>query len=44
MLASPAEPLGPDARALLDGAIRQTYLRAGIRDDDPAAGRSRPPC
>jgi hypothetical protein len=35
MLASPAEPLGPDARALLDGAIRQTYLRHGIRDDDP---------
>jgi type IV secretory pathway VirB4 component len=36
MLGSAAEPLGPDARALLDGAIRLTYLKAGIRDDVPA--------
>jgi type IV secretory pathway VirB4 component len=36
MLGTPAEPLGPDARAILDVAVRLTYLKAGIRDDDPA--------
>jgi conjugal transfer ATP-binding protein TraC len=35
MLGTPAEPLGPDARAVIDSAIRSTYAAAGIYDNRP---------